>query len=166
MIGVNAQIITGSCDSRQRRVGFAIPVNIVAKRVVPVSRQAPINILTWGIEGTSMNLLLAEANDLSATGRLCGYVVPAAQPLKRVCGQHGIGPPDGPTPTGGDVIVEADGQDVNIIRTCCPSSSPATRRRMERDHPAVDGARKSPELARRPAGLPAAPAPGVAIPPG
>lgn len=116
VIGVNAQIITASERTGSAGVGFAIPVNIV-RRIVPAlietgSYQHPY----LGIEGTSLNLLLAEANDLPVQqGVYVDRVVPGG-PASQV-GMRGSTdsvPFDGlSVPVGGDVIVQADGQPVN-----------------------------------------------------
>jgi|GEM_PF-528080 len=116
VIGVNAQIITGSQTAGSAGVGFAIPVNII-KRVVPAliqtgSYQHPY----LGIEGTSLNLLLAEANDLSVQqGIYVDSVVPGGPAAQAgLQGSTGTVQSGALTlPVGGDVIVEADGQAVD-----------------------------------------------------
>ncbi len=117
VVGVNAQIATGNSGvAANTGVGFAIPVNVV-RTVVPVLIQTGTYSWPWlGISGTSVDLLLQEANNLQT--QQGAYIVqilpggPASQAgLHGAQGQTSV---NGVTvPTGGDVIVAVDGQPVN-----------------------------------------------------
>lgn len=110
IIGVNAQIRTAG-QAANSGVGFAIPSNIV-RRVVPVLIEAGSFQWSWlGISGTSVSLLIAEANDLpSQQGAYIDTVVdggPAAGAGLR--GSTGEATIDGiPVPVGGDVVTAID----------------------------------------------------------
>jgi S1-C subfamily serine protease len=115
VIGVNAQIVTGGSGQANSGVGFAIPVNIV-RRVVPVLIQTGEFQWPWlGIRGTSVDLLIQQADNLpTQQGAYVGEVVsgsPADQAgLQGATGSTQIA---GITvPTGGDVIVAANGESI------------------------------------------------------
>jgi S1-C subfamily serine protease len=64
VIGVNAQIVTRGGVGANVGIGFAIPSNIV-RLVAPVLIEAGMYQWPWlGVEGTSVNMLIAEANNL------------------------------------------------------------------------------------------------------
>ncbi|HHX45156.1 MAG TPA: trypsin-like serine protease [Chloroflexi bacterium] len=114
VIGVNAQIATGG-GGVNSGVGFAIPANVV-RLVVPSLIATGSYQWPWmGVEGTSVNLLIQDANDLETQqGAYIDRVVPgspAAQAqLQGSRGQTSVG---GITvPTGGDVIIEANGTQI------------------------------------------------------
>jgi len=115
VIGVNAQIATGGQAQGNVGVGFAIPSNVV-RRVVPVLIEMGTYEWPWlGIEGTTVNLLIAEANDLDT--QMGAYVdnVIAGGPADAVGlqGTRGSTTVDGiQVPVGGDVIIEANGETV------------------------------------------------------
>jgi S1-C subfamily serine protease len=114
VVGVNAQIATGGVQANAG-VGFAIPSNVV-QLVVPSLIETGSYQWPWlGVEGTSVDLLIQEANHLdSQQGAYIDTVVPDGP-----AAQAGLQGSSGSTqilgltvPTGGDVIVEADGQPV------------------------------------------------------
>jgi S1-C subfamily serine protease len=114
VVGVNAQIATGGVQANAG-VGFAIPSNVV-RLVVPSLIETGSYEWPWlGVEGTSVDLLIQEANHLeSQQGAYIDRVVPNGP-----AAQAGLQGSSGSTqvaglsvPTGGDVIVEAGGQPV------------------------------------------------------
>jgi S1-C subfamily serine protease len=115
VIGVNAQIVTGGSGQANSGVGFAIPVNIV-RRVVPVLIQTGEFEWPWlGIRGTSVDLLVQQANNLpTQQGAYVGEVISGSP-----ADQAGLQGATGSTqiagisvPTGGDVIVAANGESI------------------------------------------------------
>jgi S1-C subfamily serine protease len=115
VIGVNAQIATGGGGQTNAGVGFAIPANVV-RRVTPALIENGRYEWPWlGVEGGSVNLLIAEANDLPTQNG--GYIdtVRSNSPADRAGLQGSTGSTDVqgfPIRTGGDVIVEAGGEPV------------------------------------------------------
>lgn len=113
VIGVNAQIASRSGTSSG--VGFAIPSDVV-RRVVPTLIEYGEYIWPWlGVQGTSVNLALAKANDLE--NQQGAYIVdvidggPADQ--AGLQGSSGTKMVDGQdVPVGGDVVVAIDGERV------------------------------------------------------
>ncbi|MCB8985705.1 MAG: trypsin-like peptidase domain-containing protein [Ardenticatenaceae bacterium] len=121
VVGVNAQIRTGGSVAANSGVGFAVPVNVV-RRVVPVLLEQGTYQWPWlGInQPASVNLLLAEANNLpTQQGVYIHEVVPggpAAQAgLRGSTGSTAVNGLD--IPTGGDVILEVNGQQLNSLDT-------------------------------------------------
>lgn len=114
VIGVNAQIATGSTGV-SAGVGFAIPSNVV-QHVVPALIERGSYRWPWlGVEGTSVNLAIMEANELeSQQGAYINEVIsggPAAKAGLR--GSSDLREIDGiRVPVGGDVVIEADGEPV------------------------------------------------------
>lgn len=114
VIGVNAQIATGG-GAANSGVGFAIPSNVV-RRVAPSLIETGRYVWPWmGVEGTSVNLIIQQANDLETQqGAYVNRVVsgsPADQAgLQGSTGQTSIG--GVPVPTGGDVVIAANGQQI------------------------------------------------------
>jgi 2-alkenal reductase len=114
VIGVNAQIATGGARA-SAGVGFAIPVNVV-RRVAPVLISAGTYQWPWlGVQGTSVNLFIQEANDLpTQRGAYIQSVVnggPAARAGIR--GSTGTRTIDGMNiPIGGDVIIRFDDSEI------------------------------------------------------
>jgi 2-alkenal reductase len=111
IVGVNAQIATGGTNANAG-VGFAIPVNLV-RRVAPVLIQNGAYEWPWlGVQGTSVDLLIQQANHLSVRQGAYIDVVVAGSPAQKA-GLHGSAdttPLDGfNVPVGGDVVVQADG---------------------------------------------------------
>ncbi len=114
VIGVNAQI--QSTTGVNTGVGFAIPVNIL-KIVAPALIQNGSYQWPWlGITGMSVNPTIAEANGLgNQRGAYVLQVVPgspADQAGLRGASEGFRGEQGFVIPTGGDVIVEADGKDI------------------------------------------------------
>jgi S1-C subfamily serine protease len=99
VIGVNAQIAAGS-GGANAGVGFSIPANIV-RRVIPTLISQGAFQWSWlGIEGTDMNMFIAQANHLSQQrGAYIVQVVPG-------------GPADQAGLQGGDTTVTVQGMDV------------------------------------------------------
>ncbi len=114
VIGVNAQIATGGARA-SAGVGFAIPVNVV-RRVAPVLIDTGTYQWPWlGVQGTSVNLYIQEANDLpTQRGAYIQSVVnggPAARAGIR--GSTGTRTIDGMNiPVGGDVIIRFDNLEI------------------------------------------------------
>jgi 2-alkenal reductase len=111
VIGVNAQIASGGTQANAG-VGFAIPSEIV-RRVVPTLIEVGTFQWSWlGVEGTSVNLFIAEANNLSVErGAYIVRTIPGG-PADQAGLQGGAEPVtiEGlEVPSGGDVIIEADG---------------------------------------------------------
>jgi 2-alkenal reductase len=115
VIGVNAQIATSGGIAANAGVGFAIPSNIV-RLVAPVLIETGMYQWPWlGVEGTSVNMLIANANNLETQNG--AYIISARPggPAVRAgiqgassttsAGQFSV-------PVGGDVIIEVDGQPV------------------------------------------------------
>jgi 2-alkenal reductase len=111
VIGVNAQIASGGAQANAG-VGFSIPSEIV-RRVIPELIQVGAFQWPWlGIEGTSVNYFIAQANNLSVERG--AYIVHAVSggPAEQAGLQGGAQPVkvEGlEVPTGGDVIIAADG---------------------------------------------------------
>jgi len=114
VIGVNAQIASNGAQANAG-VGFSIPAEIV-RRVVPTLIQVGTFQWPWlGVEGTSVDLFIAQANNLSVERG--AYIVRTISggPAEQAGLQGGtdIVNVDGlDIPTGGDVIIEADGAPV------------------------------------------------------
>jgi S1-C subfamily serine protease len=115
VIGVNAQIATAGGTAASVGVGFAIPSNIV-RLIAPVLIEAGMYQWPWlGVEGTSVNLLIAQANDLET--QFGAYIInarpggPAASAgLQGATSATSVGQFN--VPVGGDVIVDVDGYPV------------------------------------------------------
>jgi S1-C subfamily serine protease len=96
-------------------VGFAIPSNVV-RQVAPVLIERGVYEWPWlGIEGLSVNLAIMRANNLETqTGAYISGVVsggPAEQAgLQGSTSTENVG--GFPVPVGGDVVIEADGQQI------------------------------------------------------
>jgi S1-C subfamily serine protease len=114
IVGVNAQIATGGVQANAG-VGFAIPSNVV-RRVVPALIDTGSYQWPWlGVEGASVSYLIMEANRLdSQQGAYIDVVRPDGPAIGAgLQGSSGTAVVDGVTvPTGGDVIVEANGKPV------------------------------------------------------
>ena len=115
VIGVNAQIITGGATPANAGVGFALPVNIV-RRVAPVLMQGEAYPWPWvGISGASLNLLIAEGNNLPIQQGAYISEVVAGGPAEAagLRGSTGVTQVDGITvPVGGDVVIRANGEPI------------------------------------------------------
>lgn len=119
VIGVNAQIRTTSAVPANSGVGFAVPVNVL-RRVVPVLIQQGRYQWPWlGVnQPASVNLLLMEANELETQQGVYIHEVVQDGPADQAGleGSTGSTAMNGLTvPTGGDVIVEVDGQPLNSL---------------------------------------------------
>jgi S1-C subfamily serine protease len=115
VIGVNAQIATGSGSRANAGVGFAIPVNIV-RRVVPTLIESGSYQWPWlGVEGRGVDLFIMEANRLdSQKGAYIG-VVDQGGPAEKagLRGTTGTTVIDGiNVPIGGDVVIGIDGKSI------------------------------------------------------
>jgi 2-alkenal reductase len=115
VIGVNAQIASNGVMANAG-VGFSIPANTV-RRVVPTLIETGSFQWSWlGIEGTSVNLFIAKANNTTVErGAYIVHVIPGG-PAEQAALQGGANLVniDGvDVPTGGDVIIEADGETIN-----------------------------------------------------
>jgi S1-C subfamily serine protease len=115
VIGVNAQIRTDGTSRSNSGVGFAIPVNVV-RQVIPSLIERGAYQWPWlGIEGTSVNLFIAQANGLdSQQGAYISNVLEDGPSLEAgLQGSTGLRQVSGlQVPVGGDVVIEADGQPV------------------------------------------------------
>lgn len=115
VVGVNAQIATGGANANSG-VGFAIPSNVV-RRVAPALIADGRYLWPWlGITGDSVNLLVAQANELpNQQGAYIHEVVPGGPAEQAgLRGSSGTDTINGvAVPVGGDVVVAADGQPVN-----------------------------------------------------
>jgi 2-alkenal reductase len=117
VIGVNAQIATGNSGAGSG-VGFAIPSNVV-RQVAPVIIEQGRYQWPWlGVRGTSVSLLLQEANNLdSQHGAYLTQVLedgPAAQ--AGLIGASSTTTVDGiQVPTGGDIIIGYNDEPVQIF---------------------------------------------------
>jgi S1-C subfamily serine protease len=112
VIGVNAQIATGGTPA-SAGVGFAIPVNVV-RQIAPVLIEQGAYQWPWlGVSGTSVNLLIAQANDLPTQfGAYIADVIPGGPAAEAgLRGSTGVQRVDGfDVPVGGDVIVSVNGE--------------------------------------------------------
>ncbi len=113
VIGVNAQIASQTGTSAG--VGFAIPADVV-RRVVPTLIEQGEYIWPWlGVRGTSVNLILARANDLD--GQEGAYMVEVldggAADQAGLKGSSRTETIDGQdVPVGGDIVVAIDGETI------------------------------------------------------
>lgn len=115
VIGVNAQIASGGSQANAG-VGFSIPAQIV-RRVVPTLIKVGAFQWPWlGVEGTSVDIFIAQANNLSLDKGAYIVRVVSGGPADQAGLQGGLEPVtvDGlEVPTGGDVVIEADGVLIN-----------------------------------------------------
>jgi 2-alkenal reductase len=116
VIGVNESIATANGVRANAGVGFAVPVNIV-RRVVPVLIERGEFTWPWlGVEGTTVGLLISQANNLDVQHGAYIENVVNGSPAE----EAGLRGSTGTTqidqlgvPVGGDVVIEADGQQIN-----------------------------------------------------
>jgi S1-C subfamily serine protease len=118
IIGVNAQIATAGTPANVG-VGFAIPSNVV-RRITPALIETGTYHWPWlGVEGGDVNLAIQQANNLpTQIGAYIGRVTPNSP-----AGRAGLRGTTGTTsvngvggiPTGGDVIIEANGMPILSI---------------------------------------------------
>jgi len=115
VIGVNAQIASGGAMANAG-VGFSIPANTV-RRVIPTLIEVGSFQWPWlGIEGTSVNLFIAQANNSTVEkGAYIVNVVPGGPAdLAGLQGGADLVNIDGvDIPTGGDIITEANGETID-----------------------------------------------------
>ena len=116
VIGVNAQIATAGGVRANAGVGFAIPVNVV-KLVAPALIREGAYIWPWlGVQGTSVNLAIAEANELSTQrgAYIDGVVAGSPAAGAGLRGSRGARSISGlRVPMGGDVVTAVDGRPVD-----------------------------------------------------
>jgi S1-C subfamily serine protease len=114
VVGVNAQIAATGTGTNSG-VGFSIPSNIV-RRVSPSLIANGSYEWPWlGVEGTSVSLLIQEANDLDTQDGAYVSAIVSGGPAEAagLRGSTGTRQVDGlDIPSGGDVIVEVDGDPV------------------------------------------------------
>jgi S1-C subfamily serine protease len=114
VIGVNAQIVSPGGQTNAG-VGFAIPANIV-RRVAPVLIDHGTYQWPWlGVRGTSLDLALAEANNLDTQKGAYIHEVISGGPAAEagLQGSSGTTTVSGiQVPTGGDVVVAVNGEPV------------------------------------------------------
>lgn len=112
IIGVNAQIATAGTPANVG-VGFAIPSNVV-RRITPALIETGTYHWPWlGITGGSVNLAIQQANNLPTQSGTYVETVVSASPaqaagLRGTTGSTSVNGVSG-IPTGGDVIIEANG---------------------------------------------------------
>jgi S1-C subfamily serine protease len=112
IIGVNAQIATAGAPANVG-VGFAIPSNVV-RRITPALIETGTYHWPWlGINGTDVNLALQQANNLpTQSGAYIDRVItdsPADRAgMRGTTGSTSVNGVSG-IPTGGDVIIAANG---------------------------------------------------------
>jgi S1-C subfamily serine protease len=116
VIGVNAQIETGSTNTANSGVGFAVPVNII-KLVVPDLIEKGKHDWAWlGVRGGSLTPGLIDANNLPVTkGAYITEVVSGGPSDKAgLRGSTGTTTVNGrETLVGGDVVIAVNGVTVN-----------------------------------------------------
>jgi len=114
VVGVNAQIAATGTGTNSG-VGFSIPSNIV-RRVSPSLIANGSYEWPWlGVEGTSVSLLIQEANDLATQDGAYISSIVSGGPAEAagLRGSSGTRQVDGlDVPTGGDVIIAVDGDPV------------------------------------------------------
>ncbi len=116
VIGINAQIETGSTSRSNSGVGFAIPVSVV-KRVIPSLIINGKYSWPWvGVQGGDLNPTIAKGENLNIEqGAYLDVIIqdgPAEKAgLRGSTGSVTINGRD--VPTGGDVITAIDGNPVN-----------------------------------------------------
>jgi S1-C subfamily serine protease len=118
VIGVNAQIETGGSGQGNVGIGFAIPINTVKSVVADLIRHGKVEHPFLGIEGKTLAPNIARLFHLPVTS---GVLVASVRPgtgashagLKPATAQVTVAGES--WPSGGDVIVKADGQSVPSI---------------------------------------------------
>jgi 2-alkenal reductase len=115
IVGVNAQIASQGTDANAG-VGFSIPSNIV-RQVIPTLIEVGAYQWPWiGIEGTSVNIFIAQANHLKDDkGAYLVNIFPGgpAEKAGLIGGATTVTIDGLDVPTGGDVIIAADGHPIN-----------------------------------------------------
>ena len=116
VIGVNAQIETGSTSASNSGVGFAIPVNIV-RLVVPDLIEKGEHEWAWlGVTGGTLNTYQAQAMNLDVTRAAYLSEIVRGGPAAKagLLGSTGTQSVDGRVvEIGGDVITAVDGEPVS-----------------------------------------------------
>jgi S1-C subfamily serine protease len=118
IIGVNAQIATAGTPANVG-VGFAIPSNVV-RRITPSLIETGTYHWAWlGVEGGNVNLAIQQANNLPTQSGVYISRVSPNSPAERAGLQGTSGTTNvngvGGIPTGGDVIIEANGAPVLVM---------------------------------------------------
>ena len=118
VVGVNAQIETGGASQGNVGIGFAIPINTVKDVAAELIRKGRVEHAFLGIEGKTLEPEIARLFHLPVTR---GVLVAAVRPGSGA-ERAGLRAPtshvtvEGESwPTGGDLIVKADGRDVPTI---------------------------------------------------
>lgn len=109
VIGVNAQIATGGGIAANAGVGFAIPVRVV-RHVIPTLMET--GTFQWpylGVEGDSVGLAIAEANNLQEQRGAYIVAVTPGGPAAQAGLQGSTGRTSGGVQMGGDIVLEANG---------------------------------------------------------
>ncbi|MDX1615715.1 MAG: trypsin-like peptidase domain-containing protein [Candidatus Promineifilaceae bacterium] len=119
VVGVNAQIRTGGTGRANSGVGFAIPANVV-RQVAPVLIEQGVYRWPWlGVQQPApVNLLIMQANELETQSGVYIHRVTPDGPASQagLQGSTGSRVVDGiDVPTGGDVILAADGQSIDDL---------------------------------------------------
>lgn len=112
VIGVNAQIETSNEDITNSGVGFAIPVNIVARVAPTLIEQGSIEWAWLGVRGGSLTPTIAQAMGLPFEKGAYIYEIIDNGPAQKagLRGASGTETIEGRTvPVGGDVILAIDG---------------------------------------------------------
>jgi S1-C subfamily serine protease len=115
VIGVNSQIATNGSSDQSSGVGFAIPIGIVNRVVPSLISQGKYSWPYLGVAGTSVDLMIQQANKLpSQQGAYIDQVTPGG-PAEQAGLQGSNGNANvmhNQVPTGGDVIVAINGQPI------------------------------------------------------
>jgi 2-alkenal reductase len=115
VIGVNAQIATGGGVRANAGVGFAIPSNVVRLLAPSLIQNGAYDWPWLGIEGVSVSLPIAQANNLDTQqgAYIDGVVQGGPADRAGLRGSRGTRVVDGvEAPVGGDIVVAADGNPV------------------------------------------------------
>jgi S1-C subfamily serine protease len=116
VIGVNAQIETGSTSRSNSGVGFAIPVSIVKLVVPELIKDGGYEWSYLGVRGGSLTPVMVEADNLTVDkGAYIAEVTPDGPAARAgLIGSSQTTTVDGRTaPLGGDVVIAADGNPIN-----------------------------------------------------
>ncbi len=116
VIGVNAQIETSNEDITNSGVGFAIPVNIVARVVPTLIEKGSIEWAWLGVRGSSLTPTIAQAMGLPIEKGAYIYEIIDNGPAQKagLRGASGTETIEGRTvPVGGDVILAINGVPVS-----------------------------------------------------
>jgi len=115
VIGVNAQIETGSGSNSNSGVGFAIPVSIVQKVAPSLIQNGGFDWPWLGVRGRSLDLALVKAMDLPVEKGAYLWLVVEGGPAEKsglVGASRTVEYDSRPVDVGGDVVTAIDGQTV------------------------------------------------------